>query len=242
MKYQLLILVLFFPVLVHSQDHVVVRGTVDTYNGAELVNLFVVNDRLKQGNFGNPNGTFEIKVKRTDRIIIGSTGFKNASISVADSALKDTLVVNITLQPLSYNLKTVTVFGERELKEIYHDIESLGYNKRDFQLTGVDAVSSPITALYAAFSRRERKIREAHRLMNEARRRDLLRELFQKYVDYNIINLDDQEFDQFIDFCNVSDQQLKGLSQYDFIMYVKSRYQLYRSLNPNDYYWDNGID
>tara|TARA_Y100000782_G_C10155370_1_gene253350 strand:+ start:108 stop:854 length:747 start_codon:yes stop_codon:yes gene_type:complete len=221
------------------QDSLVtVHGHVFTPDGAPLTNLFVVNERLKQGNFGNPNGSFKIKIYPSDKIIIGSYGYQNVTISIEDSIIRKEYYVEVRLSPLSYELNTVTIFGERELNEIYKDIESLGYNKDDYQLNGVNAYASPITALYQAFSRHAQKEQEAIRLMNEAKRREILKELLGKYVDHDIIKLEDGEFDDFLDFCAVTDAQLKGLSQLDFVMYIKKKFQLYRELNPNDYYWD----
>ena len=95
-------------------------------------------------------------------------------------------------------------------------------------LEGVDAISSPITALYQAFSRRERNKRMVAEMRNNDRRRALLKELFRKYVDADIIQLSNEEFDDFIDFCGVSESFLKNSTQYDFIMYVKKRFEVFR--------------
>lgn len=97
-------------------------------------------------------------------------------------------------------------------------------------LSGADAMSSPITALYEAFSRRERGKRMVAEMRNNDRRRALLKELFRKYVDNDIIQLGDEEFDSFIDFCHVSDEFLKNSSQYEFIMYIKKRFEVYRMI------------
>lgn len=216
---------------------VTVRGQVFTPDGTPLVNLFVINKRLQQGNFANPNGSFKIRMRKNDVLVVGSYGYKNVEISIEDSSLQESYYVEVRLSPLSYQLNTVTVFGERELEQIYKDIEDLGYNRKDYQTTGISAVSSPITALYEAFSRRAQKDREAIRLMNESKRREILKELLAKYVDHDIIDLEDEEFDNFLDFCGITDYQLKSLSQLDFVMLIKEKYKLFRQLNPNDYYW-----
>ena len=68
-------------------------------------------------------------------------------------------------------------------------------------------------------------------LENEIKRRDLLKELFRKYVNYDIIDLASEDFDQFIDFCNVSDEFMRSTSQYDFIMFIKMKYGMWLSVN-----------
>jgi hypothetical protein len=161
-------------------------------------------------------------------------GYQTIKISFADSVLKDEYHIKIPLQKLSITLKQVEVFAPRDLDKILSDIERLGYSKKDYVISGIDAVQSPITFLYQQFSRRERSIRRVAELQNEDRKRELLKELFQKYVDYNIINLNNEQFDAFIDFCNVSDEFLKYTSQYDFIMYIK--YKFNQFINQQDYY------
>ncbi|MDA0883119.1 MAG: hypothetical protein O2984_07385, partial [Bacteroidetes bacterium] len=62
------------------------------------------------------------------------------------------------------------------------------------------------------------------------RRRELLRELFIKYVEYDIISLDDDEFDDFIVYCDPGDERLKRWTQYEFILYVKERFVDFKSI------------
>ena len=65
------------------------------------------------------------------------------------------------------------------------------------------------------------------------RRRELLQELFVKYVDYDIVDLEAWEFEAFARFCDPGEDALKQWSQYEFILYVKQRYQVFRML-PRD--------
>lgn len=207
-------------------------------NTTDLLTLFVVSQQNGTGNFGNPNGTFEITVKRSDTILIGSIGYFTQKVCVADSALKDTIFVEVRLKELEYYLRDVTVFAPRELRRIYDDIEKLGYDPKDDRLSGfVDPLSSPITALYEMYSKRAQKERLAKQLINEARRRDLLKELLAKYVDYGIIDLSNDQFDEFIEYLGVTDHFLQTSSQYDFIMYVKNKYKYFKKQHDFDA-WD----
>lgn len=124
----------------------------------------------------------------------------------------------------------MTIISHREIEQIQQDIEKLGYKKEDYMLTGVDAFQSPLTFLYQAFSKRERVKREIAEKRNDDAKRKLLKELFQKYIDNQIMDLNEEEFDSFIDFINVNDEFLKNSSQYDFIMYVKRKFEMYRSM------------
>jgi hypothetical protein len=173
-----------------------------------------------------------VKALKTDTIMIGATELKTVMVTMKDSVEKAEYTVHVHLMPLHYVMKEAEIFPRRKLEEIEKDIASLGYDKHDYQLSGIDAFQSPITFLYQEFSRRERSKREVAYLINEDRKRDLLKELLRKYVSYDIINLSNESFDDFIDFCKVPDEVIKGLSQYDFILYVKKKYELYTSLGP----------
>lgn len=225
----------------YGQDSLVtVRGQVYGVNGnTDLLTLFVVNQASGTGNFGNPNGTFEITVNRKDTIMIGSIGYFTERICMNDSVGKDTFDIKVQLIQLEYYLRDVVVLAPRELENIYEDISKLGYDPKDDRLSGVaDPLSSPITALYEMYSKRAQKERLARELINDAKRRDLLKELLAKYVDYGIIDLSNDQFDDFIVYLNVSDQFLQSCSQYDFIIYVKQKYKYYIKEHRYDDGWE----
>lgn len=217
-----------------GQSEIRITGVVTDNSGQTVVpNLMVVNKRTQQGQFSGMDGRFSMSVRNTDTIIVAATGFYTLKIAVADSVTAGVTDLNIRLNRLQVNLKEVEIFTNREMEAIEKDIQTLGYDEREYLLDGVDAISSPITAVYMAFSRREQSKRLVAEMRNNDRRRALLKELFRKYVDYDIIQLNNDEFDRFIDFCRVSDEFLKGSTQYDFIMYVKKRFEVFRMLEGN---------
>lgn len=228
-----LFLVTFYSVTVcHAQNEKIkVTGSVyDPENAGSIPNLMVVNKRTQQGFFGYNSGNFELEALKNDTLIIAATGFATMQISFRDSLPADVYTLKIALKRIQVTMKPVEIFSNRDLDQIQRDIEKLGYEKSDYVLEGVSAFESPITALYQAFSRRERNKREVAEMRNNDNRRALLKELFRKYVDSDIIQLDNHQFDEFIDFCGVSDEFLKNSSQYDFIMYIKKRFEVFTML------------
>jgi hypothetical protein len=230
----ILLLLVFKVGSVVAQQEVTVRGRAISANDPQhsFYGLMVVNKRTRSGTFGQPDGTFEVRAMRTDTLLVGSAGHKMALFCLRDSAERSIYEFTVVLKPVAIELKTVTVLPERTMREIQADINKLGYDPKEFQTQGVDAFQSPITAIYQAFSKRERSKRLVAEMRNDDRRRYLLRELLGKYVEYDIINLSNESFDDFIDFCAVSDTVIKGLTQYEFLLYVKKKYELYTSLGP----------
>lgn len=215
-----------------AQDnpYIKIKGRVyDPKDSETQYNLMVINQTQLAGVFGEKDGTFTLTCHKNDSITINVVGYRNTGISFRDSALKDVYQIEIPLKQIEYELKPVAVFTKRDLNEIQEDIQELGYDEEDYLMGGVDAIQSPITFLYMTFSKRERSRRKVAELENEDRRRELLKELFRRYIDADIIYLNDEEFDDFIDFCRVSDEFMKRSSQYEFCVYIKGRYYEYRS-------------
>ncbi|MBK9420183.1 MAG: hypothetical protein IPN44_03925 [Flavobacteriales bacterium] len=223
-----------FSLPVLAQQEMMVKGVVAGGDGEHVFyDLMIVNRRTRTGAFANTDGSFSTRALRNDTLLIGAGGYVTRTLPLGEFADDDLQNLRITLRPWSIDLKPVAVLPQRTLKQIQDDIAKLGYNEKDYRESGVDAFVSPITFLYQEFSKRERSKREVAQLQNEDRKRELLRELLQQYVDYGIINLSDDSFDDFIDFCAVPEDMLKGLSQYDFLIYVKKKYELYTSLGPS---------
>lgn len=206
---------------------ITVTGRVTGEAGLPLSNVMVVNKNTQQGMFADAENKFTVKINRNDTLLVAATGYSIKKICFRDSAYSAAYTIAVKLSKISYEIKPVTIFSQREIRDIEEDIEKLGYDKNDYMLSGIDAFESPITFLYQAFSKRERIKRDIAEKINDDKRRALLKELFRKYVDGNIIQLSEEEFDRFTDFCNVSEEYLKNSSQYDFIEYVKKRYEVY---------------
>lgn len=247
MRAILAIFSLLFVSALHGQidtSKVSVAGLVLQENGMPVGNVIIINKRLKQGAFGKSDGTFRIECRRSDTLSITSLGYLSRSISFSDSIPKALYTPTVFLDQRVYDLPAVEIFAPRDLEQIQADIMKLGYNEKDFMLSGLNAAASPITFLYQQFSKRERSKREAAQLWNEDRKRELLKELFHHYVDYEIITLNEEEFDEFIDFLNVSDDFMKYSSQYDFLIFVRDRFKDYKNwkrqqrLHDNDYNYD----
>ncbi|MBZ0204945.1 MAG: hypothetical protein K8H89_01375 [Flavobacteriales bacterium] len=234
MRYLLLLPLLFLLTSdVLAQQDVIVKGTVRGGDGERVFyDLMIVNRRTRTGTFANTDGTFTARAQRSDTLLIGAGGYVTRTLPLEEYPDDELDKLKITLRPWNIDLQPVAILPERTLRQIQADIAKLGYNEKDYRETGVDAFASPITFLYQEFSKRERSKRAVAQLENEDMKRELLRELLQQYVDYGIINLSDESFDDFIDFCAVPEEVIKGLSQYDFLIYVKKKYQLYTSLGP----------
>jgi hypothetical protein len=210
-------------------DWITLYGKARDERGQPIANTIIINRTTRAGSFGKTDGSFVIRCLRTDTIAVTSMGYYPRNLSFRDSSGRSEFRFTTFLEQRTYRLAQVEIFAPRDLEKIQQDISRLGYREEDYMLSGINAAMSPITFLYQQFSRKEQSRRLVAQLENEDQKRSLLKELFRHYVDYHIIELSNEEFDEFIEFINVPDEFLISSSQYDFLIYVKERFADYRT-------------
>ena len=138
--------------------------------------------------------------------------------------------IRIALRQLNVSIPTVSIEGEKSMKQIQKDIKELGVKDLRTTQTTADAMSSPITYLYERFSKFEQSKRKVAEMENELKKREVLKNLFRIYIRYDIIELSEAEFDQFIAYCNLSEVFIKTATEYELVSAIKSRYDNFSRL------------
>jgi hypothetical protein len=218
----------------------VVSGWIFERGGGYIPAAMAVNRMSGGGVFVERDGSFLVRACPGDTLVFGAVGYYSIEREVLWSMRGTSL--HIDLRRLQVEVGVAEIFAPRTLNEILNEIEELGYNETDYRVSGVNAFQSPITFLYEQFSRVEKSKRLVAELENNDSRRELLQELFVKYVDYDIVQLKPNEFKAFAEFCDPGDELLKTWSQYEFILYVKRQFTLFRMLpqrlDESDFQYD----
>ena len=92
-------------------------------------------------------------------------------------------------------------------------------------VSGISAFESPITALYQAFSKKEKNKRWIAEQEYKDDQNRIVKELLALYVAYDIIELDTDEFDSFMSFLNINENFLKTASEMELVLFVKDKYE-----------------
>lgn len=238
MKIILVALILFSSVgLTSAQDceQVLFTGKVqDTLRPNTFYNLMVINRTTGRGAFGQPNGTFSVYASDGDSISLSITGYPAVHTSiVADSncQFKESFIIEGDY----LELQAVEVRPLKSLKEIKEERQSLALRETR-TVTGVEMLQSPITALYQAFSRKERTKRWIAEQEFKDDQLNIVKELIRTYIAFDIIELSDDEFEEFINFLNMDDQFLKTASEMELITFIQDKFEHYKMIkddNPN---------
>jgi hypothetical protein len=210
-------------------DNVLFSGKVtDSLRPQNFYNLMVVNMSSGRGVFGQPDGKFSVYANEGDTLILSVRDYPKIYTTIlADSNCQHKGV--FYLEPKVQELEAVEVRPLKSLEQIKEERASLAMRETRM-VTGIDVLQSPITALYQRFSKLERSKRWVAEQEYKDDQKRILKELLRNYVVYDIVELTDEEFEEFIEFLNMDDQFLKTASEMELITFVKDKYGHYKRL------------
>lgn len=212
-------------------DEIYLKGAVkDTVEGQSFYNLMVINVTTQQGVFGRPNGEFSVYVRPGDRIAFSVKGYgkKFIDIPAQNSCSIDTLIY---LSPNIQRLDPVTVRPIKSLERIKQEREALS-QRETRTVTGINVLKSPITALYERFSKTGKAKRFIAKMEHQDDINSVVQELLRAYVSYDVVYLQEENFEAFVHFLNIDEHFLKTATDYELIMYIQDKLEHYKALHP----------
>lgn len=210
-------------------ENVLFSGRVsDTLRPQNFYNLMVINKSSGRGVFGQPDGSFSVYARPDDTIALSVRDYPIITVVVTPDTNCQHKEVYY-LEPKIQEIEEVVVRPLKSLEQIKEERASLAMRETRM-VTGIDVMRSPITALYQAFSKTEK----AKRWVAEQEYKDdqvrILKELLRNYVAYEIIELSDDEFEDFIAFLNIDENFLKTASEMELVTFVKDKFDHYKLL------------
>ena len=225
------ILILFVSTFSFGQkcDRVLLTGQVIDSGGIQsFYNLMIVNRNTGQGVFGQPNGFFSVYTKNNDSISISVKGYLIHGFRViADSNCQSKQKIYLVQKP--QELKEMVIKPLKTLSQIREEREALAMRETRL-VTGVDVLQSPITALYQTFSKKEKNKRWIAEQEFKDNKRKVVQELLRLYVASDIIELNEDEFDDFISFLSLSETFLKTSTEMELYLFIKDKYDHYKRI------------
>lgn len=210
-------------------EQVFVSGKVmDTMNMDMFYNLMVINKTSGRGVFGQPDGHFSVYVRPGDKIALSTKGYPVYEfIATADGDCQNHILAYIERIP--QEIEQVVVRPLKSLEQIKEERQALS-QRETRTVTGINVMESPITALYQAFSKKEQnKAWIAEQQYKDDQRR-IVKELLRLYVAFEIIDLPETTFDDFITFLNIDENFIKTASEMELVLFIKDKYDHFKSL------------
>ena len=215
-------------------DRVLLKGKVmDTIQPQGFYNLMIVNSTSGRGVFGQPDGSFNVFASDHDSITLSVKNYPMIAFRVrADSNCQ--MVIDGFLEHKTILIREVAVKPLKSLQQIKEERASLSLRETRM-VTGIEVMQSPITALYQRFSQKEQSKREVAKMEYKDDQKKVLKELLRLYISYDIVNLDEDEFENFIDFLNIDETFLKTSSDMELITFIKDKYEHFSRMNDHYY-------
>jgi tyrosyl-tRNA synthetase len=224
MRISIYLIFLFFDKFILAQcDKVYLSGQViDSLNPQAFYNVMIIDRSTGRGVFGQPDGTFSVYVSSGDKISISVKGYPIYEfMAKPDSNCQSKVIAYI--EKLPQEIKEVVIRPLKTLEQIKEERQALSLRETKM-VTGIEVLQSPITALYQAFSRKEKNKAWIAEQTYKNDQRKVVKELLRVYVAYEIINLTEEEFDDFVTFLNVDESFLKTASEMELIVFIKDKF------------------
>lgn len=188
----------------------------------------VVNRTTSQGVFGRPNGAFSVYAKDGDTVSLSVEGYELVTVTIkADSNCQHK--ENFFIEGKPQEVDEVVVKPIKTLAQIKEEREALAMRETRM-VTGIEVLQSPITALYQAFSKKEQAKRWVAKQEHLDNQRQILKELLRTFVAYDIVELSEEEFDEFIYFLNMDETFLKTATEMELITFIQDKYKHFNSI------------
>jgi hypothetical protein len=130
-------------------------------------------------------------------------------------------------------LNEVTIKPLKTLQQIKEERAALA-QRETRTITGIEAFQSPITALYQRFSKSEQSKAKVAELEYMDNKTEVVKELLRLYVSYDVIKLDESEFEDFIYFMTLDEDFLKTASDIELATYIKDKLDHYLLLKSGN--------
>ena len=217
-----------------QQEEITIHASVIDENNNPVPFADVAFRRIQLGFSSDKDGFFTTKILRSDSLLILKSGHIPAKLSFKDSLVRKEYTVIVVLQRNPQELTEVQISAIRTHQQIRSEINNL-YVRQTNLNPDARPFTNPLSYLYELFSKHEKEKRFTAKLEAEEAKRIVLKDMFRLYNNYNIIDLDEDEYDRFITYLNMPYEFLQHTSDYDLAVNIKKLYAGYAKDNGSSF-------
>lgn len=146
-------------------QQITLKGTIYSSDSISVMPFaYVINTRTGQGQLSDVNGQFSIAANLTDSVLFSFIGYQRLKMPVKTLYIEINKLCKVIMKETTYKINQVVV-SEFKLKPYERD-----YMKRvisNSKLKTINAVESPISALYMEFSKKGKEQKKLAKIFEE---------------------------------------------------------------------------
>lgn len=146
-------------------QQITLKGTIYSSDSISVMPFaYVINTRTGQGQLSDVNGQFSIAANLTDSVLFSFIGYQRLKMPVNTLYIEINKLCKVIMKETTYKINQVVV-SEFKLKPYERD-----YMKRvisNSKLKTINAVESPISALYMEFSKKGKEQKKLAKIFEE---------------------------------------------------------------------------
>jgi len=184
--------------------------------------VYIINKSTGNGTMSDNSGAFYIKTNPQDTLIVSFVGYVKLKVPVNKLKPNANGDVKVVMRKIVYNLNAVTVTG---FKIKPYEREKMQKVIQESKIKPIDAMQSPITALYMQFSKRGQEQRKLAKIFEQILIDEQVKEKFNPEILRKLTGDDKIDFNRFRKYCfYLTDYYILNHDGYDLYYKVMECY------------------
>ena len=202
----------------------------------------VINLDSPHATISDSAGFFEIKLYAGDTLQITSIGYHDKTITIGEYL--PAMFRSILMKQRTYDISSVEItpwgtyqdfknkFISLDLDDPEEDVHPLLWRDLPRKPLEIEphhpGVMNPVSFLYDVFSgKREERIKY-YKILSKKTKERKIRSKYNKEIVGNLTDLEGEELEEFMEFCNFTEEELLNKTGYKILKEVKRKYQLFK--------------
>ncbi len=255
----LCLLALFLPVYTqygHKESLPDLKGNIIEENTFEYIPLVhIYNERTRKTSVSDTAGNFMIKVNKGDTLVFSAIGFYFKVVYVTDSLLKEETVF-IELLPRRYEISEARIYALGSYEQFKHKVLALklpetragklrkylhelsrkeGKEIKYQQEMDKLAEGRLVIASVPILTPEEIAMIKLKKIIEKEKIQNVIYEKYNRKIVAGVTGLKDEELTEFMVFCNFSEEYLLETNQYDIMVRVLEKLEVYKKLKDSGF-------
>jgi hypothetical protein len=228
----------------HKDSTITLHGSLyDSKDFSPVEFAHIINLNRPHATISDSSGYFDIKMNKGDTLHITCIGYEDKYVSYEPIATA--IFKSIPLNQKAYKIESIKItpwktYQEFKNRFISLDIDNPRENVHPLVWEGLPRkpldveppapnIGNPVSFLYDVFSGEREQRRKYNEILSRETKKRKIRSKYNKEIVSNLTGLKGEKLEEFMDFCNFTEQELLNRSAYDILKEVKRKYQWFKS-------------